>query len=86
MAEFLISMTMVMSVLLLAIVMLGKFNDVRNRTLMGSRYVAWERTVWTDGDARKTSPRSVHHRRLVQHLRQRRVEPQARRMTNSKTK
>jgi len=53
MVEFLISMTMVMSVLLLAIVMLAKFNDVRNRTLMGSRYVAWERTVWTDGDATK---------------------------------
>jgi hypothetical protein len=53
MAEFLISMTMVMSVLLLGIVMLGKFNDIRNRTLMGSRYVAWERTVWTDGEASK---------------------------------
>ncbi|MFM0061219.1 hypothetical protein PQR64_37020 [Paraburkholderia phytofirmans] len=53
MVEFLISMTMVMSVLLLAIVMLGKFNDIRNRTLMGSRYLAWERTVWTDGDAAK---------------------------------
>ena len=53
MAEFLISMTMVMSVLLLAIAMLGKFNDIRNRTLMGSRYLAWERTVWTDGDATK---------------------------------
>jgi hypothetical protein len=53
MVEFLISMTMVMSVLLLAIVMLGKFNDIRNRTLMGSRYLAWERTVWTDNDARK---------------------------------
>lgn len=53
MVEFLISMIMVMSVLLLAIVMLAKFNDVRNRTLMGARYVAWERTVWTDGDARK---------------------------------
>ncbi|MFM0508953.1 hypothetical protein [Paraburkholderia sp. RL17-373-BIF-A] len=53
MVEFLISMTMVMSVLLLAIVMLGKFNDIRNRTLMGSRYLAWERTVWTDGDATK---------------------------------
>ncbi|WP_260854175.1 hypothetical protein [Paraburkholderia sp. BCC1886] len=42
-----------MSVLLLAIAMLGKFNDVRNRTLMSSRYVAWERTVWTDSDAKK---------------------------------
>ncbi|EIF35542.1 hypothetical protein BCh11DRAFT_03366 [Burkholderia sp. Ch1-1] len=53
MVEFLISMTMVMSVLLLAIVMLGKFNDIRNRTLMASRYLAWERTVWSDGDATK---------------------------------
>lgn len=53
MAEFLISMSLVMSVLLLGIVMLGKFNDTRNRTLMGSRYVAWERTVWTDGDSAK---------------------------------
>lgn len=53
MAEFLISMSMVMSVLLLGIVMLGKFNDVRNRTLMGSRYVAWERTVWTDTSSPK---------------------------------
>ncbi|MFM0648448.1 hypothetical protein PQR14_29340 [Paraburkholderia bryophila] len=56
MVEFLISMTMVMSVLLFAIVMLGKFNDVRNRTLMGSRYVAWERTVWTDSDRGKNLP------------------------------
>ncbi|MFM0341052.1 hypothetical protein [Paraburkholderia fungorum] len=53
MVEFLVSMTLVMSVLLLGIVMLGKFNDVRNRTLMGSRYVAWERTVWTDNDPTK---------------------------------
>jgi hypothetical protein len=53
MVEFLVSMIMVMSVLLLAIIMLGKFNDVRNRTLMSSRYVAWERTVWTDSDATK---------------------------------
>lgn len=53
-AEFLVSITLVMSVLFLAIVMLGKFNDVRNKTLMGSRYVAWERTVWSDGDATKS--------------------------------
>ncbi|WP_211699808.1 hypothetical protein [Paraburkholderia aspalathi] len=53
MAEFLIAMIMVMSVLLLGIAMLGKFNDVRNRTLMGSRYMAWERTVWTDNDPAK---------------------------------
>lgn len=53
MVEFVISMAMVMSVLFLAIAMLGKFNDIRNRTLMGSRYLAWERTVWSDGDAAK---------------------------------
>jgi hypothetical protein len=53
MAEFLVSMIMVMGVLLLAIVMLGKFNDVRNRTLTSSRYVAWERTVWADNDDTK---------------------------------
>jgi hypothetical protein len=51
--EFIVAMIMVMSVLLLGIVMLGKFNDVRNRTLMSSRYVAWERTVWTDGELTK---------------------------------
>lgn len=53
MVEFLVSMTAVMSVLFLGIVMLGKFNDIRNRTLMGSRYVAWERTVWSDNDPTK---------------------------------
>ncbi|MDE1182032.1 hypothetical protein [Paraburkholderia sp.] len=50
-AEMLVATTFVLSVLLLAVVMLGKFNDVRNRTLMGSRYVAWERTVWLDSSA-----------------------------------
>lgn len=48
MTEFLVSTGLVLGVLLAAIVMLGKFNDVRNKTLMGSRYVAWERTVWMD--------------------------------------
>lgn len=60
--EFLVATVLVMSVLLLAIVMLGKFNDVRNKTLMGSRYVAWERTVWSDGDPEKnlkTDPTST---------------------------
>jgi hypothetical protein len=51
--EFVVATGLVMSVLLLAIVMLGKFNDVRNKTLMGSRYVAWERTVWSEGDGAK---------------------------------
>ncbi|MGG2048680.1 hypothetical protein [Burkholderia gladioli] len=26
--------------------MFGRLNDVRNKVLIGSRYVAWERTVW----------------------------------------
>lgn len=47
-AEFLVAVTLVMSVLLLAIAMLGKFNDVRNKALAGARYVTWERTVWLD--------------------------------------
>lgn len=34
----------------LAMAMLGKLNDVRNKVLVGSRYVAWERTVWTNPD------------------------------------
>ena len=55
MVEFLVATTTVMSVLFLGIVMLGKFNDVRNRTLMGSRYVAWERTVWSDTDPTKNA-------------------------------
>jgi hypothetical protein len=46
MVEFLVATSLVLSVLFLAIVMLGKFNDVRNKTLLGARYVAWERTVW----------------------------------------
>uniref|UniRef100_E1TGR6 Transmembrane protein n=1 Tax=Burkholderia sp. (strain CCGE1003) TaxID=640512 RepID=E1TGR6_BURSG len=53
MVEFLVAMMSVMSVLMLAVIMLAKFNDVRNRTLMGSRYAAWERTVWTDNDPSK---------------------------------
>jgi len=48
--EFLVAATLAMSVLLLGIVMLGKFSDIRNHALMGSRYAAWERTVWTDDD------------------------------------
>lgn len=52
----LIATTLVTSVLFLAICMLGNFNDVRNKTLMGSRYVAWERTVWLDSST--TGPNS----------------------------
>jgi hypothetical protein len=60
--EFLVAATLAMSVLLLAIVMLGKFNDVRNHALMGSRYAAWERTVWIDGGATASSTRDWYAR------------------------
>ncbi|HEY3598001.1 MAG TPA: hypothetical protein VGL08_10890 [Paraburkholderia sp.] len=46
MVEFLVATMLATSVLFVAITMLGKFNDVRNKTLMGSRYAAWERSVW----------------------------------------
>ena len=35
--------------LFLAVVALGKFLDVQHTTNMGSRYAAWERTVWYEG-------------------------------------
>ncbi|WP_241018280.1 hypothetical protein [Paraburkholderia sp. Tr-20389] len=49
--EFLVATMLATSVLLLGIVMLGRFNDIRNHTLMGARYAAWERTVWIDAAA-----------------------------------
>ncbi|CAG4898689.1 type 1 periplasmic-binding domain-containing protein [Paraburkholderia gardini] len=56
MTEFLVATALVMGVLLLAVATLGKFNDVRNKTLMGARYVAWERTVWDNGATMDSSP------------------------------
>lgn len=53
MAEFVVLAVFVLSVLLLAIVSLAKLNDVRNKVLMGSRYAAWERTLWIDGNFNK---------------------------------
>ncbi len=50
MAEFVVVAVFVLSVLLLSIVTLAKFNDIRNKVLIGSRYAAWERTVWVDGN------------------------------------
>ncbi len=60
--EFLVATMLATSVLLLGIVMLGKFNDIRNRTLMGSRYAAWERTVWIDADANGSITRDWYAR------------------------
>ncbi|HWT38413.1 MAG TPA: hypothetical protein VN289_19150 [Paraburkholderia sp.] len=60
--EFLVATMLATSVLLLGIVMLGKFNDIRNRTLMGSRYAAWERTVWIDAEANDPTMRDWYAR------------------------
>ncbi|GJH06270.1 hypothetical protein [Paraburkholderia terrae] len=60
--EFLVATMLAASVLLLAIVMLGKFNDIRNHTLMGSRYGAWERTVWIDSEAGGSTSRDWYAR------------------------
>ncbi|AMV46641.1 hypothetical protein [Paraburkholderia caribensis] len=60
--EFLVATMLAASVLLLAVVMLGKFNDIRNHTLMGSRYAAWERTVWIDSEAGGSTNRDWYAR------------------------
>ncbi|MDN7452312.1 hypothetical protein [Burkholderia cenocepacia] len=46
--ELVAGMGMVFILLFVAMTMLGKLGDVRNKTLIGARYVAWERTVWAD--------------------------------------
>ncbi|MFC0695679.1 hypothetical protein [Paraburkholderia humisilvae] len=51
MLEFLVVTCLATGVLFTALAMLGKFSDVRNKTLLGSRYVAWERSVWLSSDA-----------------------------------
>ncbi|TDA47471.1 pilus assembly protein [Burkholderia pyrrocinia] len=50
MVEMAVGVAMVFGVLFVGIVMLAKFNDARNKTLMGARYATWERTVWLDPD------------------------------------
>ncbi len=35
--------------LILAVPVLGKYMDIKQKALESSRYVAWERTVWSDG-------------------------------------
>jgi hypothetical protein len=46
MAEFLV-VCLVLIPLFLAIPLLGKYMDINQNAAQGSRYVAWERTVWT---------------------------------------
>ena len=52
MAEFLV-VCLVLIPLFLAIPLLGKYMDINHSAAQGSRYVAWERTVWTP--AKKSS-------------------------------
>lgn len=56
----------VLVLLFLALAMLGRFSDVRNKALMASRYAAWERTVYLDdadwnryGEARIKTSESI---------------------------
>jgi hypothetical protein len=46
MTEFLVA-CLVLIPLFLAIPLLGKYMDIRHSAIQGSRYLAWERTVWT---------------------------------------
>ncbi len=46
MAEFLV-VCLVLIPIFLAIPLLGKYMDINHSAAQGSRYVAWERTVWT---------------------------------------
>ncbi len=50
MTEMVVGLGMVFVIAFFAMAMLGKLNDVHNKVLIGSRYVAWERTVWTSPD------------------------------------
>ncbi|MFC0399670.1 hypothetical protein [Paraburkholderia rhizosphaerae] len=55
MLELLVATSLATAVLFIALAMLGKFSDVRNKTLLGSRYVAWERSVWLSADVRASA-------------------------------
>jgi hypothetical protein len=48
MTEFLV-ICMVLVPVFLAIPMLGKYMDIQHSAIQGTRYLAWERTVWTPG-------------------------------------
>jgi hypothetical protein len=55
MVEFLVVTIFAIGVLFVALAMLGKFSDIRNKTLLGARYAAWERSVWLDAATRAPS-------------------------------
>lgn len=48
MTEFLV-ICMVLVPVFLAIPMLGKYMDIQHSAIQGTRYLAWERTVWAPG-------------------------------------
>lgn len=48
MTEFLV-ICMVLVPVFLAIPMLGKYMDIQHSAIQGTRYLAWERTVWSPG-------------------------------------
>ncbi len=50
MVEMVAGLALVFVIGFLAMAMFGRLNDVRNKVLIGSRYVAWERTVWINPD------------------------------------
>ncbi|HTJ26159.1 MAG TPA: hypothetical protein VMA36_08340 [Candidatus Limnocylindria bacterium] len=54
MVEFLVVTMFAISVLFITLAMLGKFSDIRNKTLLGARYAAWERSVWLDAQTHPT--------------------------------
>ncbi len=50
MVEMVAGLALVFVIGFLAMAMFGRLNDIRNKVLIGSRYVAWERTVWINPD------------------------------------
>lgn len=62
MVEFLVVTMFASGVLFIALAMLGKFSDIRNKTLLGARYAAWERSVWLDAEADPSSARARSER------------------------
>ncbi|UAW99498.1 pilus assembly protein [Halopseudomonas nanhaiensis] len=47
--EFLVTAVLVLVPLFIAMVTLGKYLDARHKVELGARYIAWERTVWSEG-------------------------------------
>lgn len=51
--EFLVAAIFFLVPLILAIIVLGKFADVRHTNVMAARYATWEETVWYNGNTEK---------------------------------